>query len=408
LILWGFFALSEIMMALEDELLETVYNHCLKLALSDPSDSCYTELSTLVKKSPLAMDVFKQHGWKNASFSEESYQTPSHLLRICQSINRARDENVKSALEIRHWTWVKCLARLMQNVMIARKLMTCRLRILPANELSGLGVNDLDGGRILRKAQRLIVSINRKAKSDTQATTTMLEREVRELNTLVHSQDVLLQALAKKNRRGFNSQGTSGQQTPQSVDEGSVSSVSSGMTSGTIVTNNEIRPRVHWTSMETVDEQRMDQASRSTVSDQSAGQLSERSAASSTPPPSAMQMLVPSANVVGRSQRRSAQNAANENTMSQVALQLLEVVQNQQRIMSQMQVPAMQGPGSHCSSRSTGGASRKGKSNASNASSNAFPQGGHADHSRHSNDPGPPPELRRACPATPPRLSPST
>jgi hypothetical protein len=306
LILWGVFAVFECAAAMEEDALEEVLNACYKMAVSGPPPTTYTDLSTIVKKSVVAFEIFKQHGWMDDA-AKEKYATAGHLLELCRFLHEAKECKVESALEIKRWRIVSFFGQLLHSA-LPHKLLKLRLRIAPAAELSGLGSLDIDRRGLLRNAKHLIASMQHETSSMQEASTATLELDVRELNKMIHSQDLLLTALATRRRHG----------APRTASK-------------------DIPSPCYGSQNPLCKSETPTPGSRSS----SKGKISFHYEADSTPPASHLGHLVPS--TIGRQERHGNPRRQPFNdiddTLSQVARKLQEVVGNEQQLMKAIRQP---------------------------------------------------------------------
>mmetsp|Transcript_15681 Transcript_15681/g.25471 ORF Transcript_15681/g.25471 Transcript_15681/m.25471 type:complete len:794 (-) Transcript_15681:39-2420(-) len=215
LLLWGAFALFECAAAVEEDAMEEVLNVCYELALSDKPSSAYKELFASIKQSAVAVDVFKEHGWIEDGEAKEKYANSGHMLEMCRYLQEAKECRVESALEIKQWRLIRWLAQILHRT-LAHKLTCVRLRVAPVAELAGLGSSDLERRGLLRNAKHLIASMEHETSSMQKASTATLQRDVRELNKMILSQDALLTALAYQRRYGSSSNASSSLPSPPS------------------------------------------------------------------------------------------------------------------------------------------------------------------------------------------------
>jgi hypothetical protein len=195
--------------------MEGVLNVCYELAHSDKSPSAYDELFASIKRSAVAVDVFKEHGWMEDGEAKDKYANSGHMLEMCRYLQEAKECRVESALEIKQWRLIRWLAQILHRT-LAHKLITFRLRVTPVAELAGLGSSDLERRGLLRNAKHLIASMQHETSSMQKASTATLEHDVRELNKMILSQDVLLTALAYNRRHGSSSNASSSLPSPPS------------------------------------------------------------------------------------------------------------------------------------------------------------------------------------------------
>jgi hypothetical protein len=235
-VLWGALVIHEVAIALEDELLADVLQLLWQSHLGDPPAEAKAALKTAIRRSQVAREILQQNGWSLDGKRQDDHKARSHLLCICSLLQKAR-ENSRSALEIKDRRIIRCLAQVWRKSACAHRLGPLRLRILPSAELSGLGATDIDGGKILRKARRLIVDLAAENWSVHEASQETLKKEVEELNELVQSQDLLVKTLTKHGRRARNSLGShessGGISTPSSASSrGGISNAASNVSPG--------------------------------------------------------------------------------------------------------------------------------------------------------------------------------
>lgn len=335
LLIWGTFALCECSVALEDEIVAEVYDLAHQLALTDPGHADFKALSVTVKRSRVAAAIFDRHGWAEGKFSDEANRPPSNMLSICHSLQKARVEKLESALEIISLPSVRCLARCICTTFAMTRLVSLRLRILPSAELTGLGAVDIDGGNLILRVKRMILNMDSKAQANNQASSEVLKNQVRELNTLVRSQDRVLQNLAKQRKQWKPVAGP----LPEH-DEDRVWSRE----------GDPAQPQF-FNNLEDIYGSGNGHDHRY-LSYEGSGYSASSAYSGGTPPSHssydlALPALAVNPNVIGRP--RALNSGDGPPLMGEVALQLLEVVQNQQRLLTAMH-PAEKSSRSYSSS----------------------------------------------------------
>jgi len=342
LVLWGFFALSECYISLEDETVAEIHEFTQQLSVSEPGHDRFQALSCIVNRSPVAIKIFASHGWKDGQFADDRDRAPSNMLRICQMLTKARVDKLQSALEIKNRPCVRSIARFCCVIPAMNRCMQLRLRIVPSSELSGLGPTGIDGGHLLRRAQELILSIDTRAKAKSKASNEALDNHVRELTSLVRSQDQVLQRLVRQQYQWAPSRTSP---MPE-VDEGKSLSLQQERDSCQDRSAKSPRGRAvlgcpHSSGGSTGSASGgFYLNSASTASDN--GYTSTGSSHDASPPSSCL--AVPP-DTVGRP-RSSRWNPEDDGRyfLNEVTLQLMEVVQNQQRLSTVMHPAAGDAP----------------------------------------------------------------
>jgi len=192
--LWGVFVLSECTRAMEVQHLEKATELVGQMATPQPVvNETLAMFRHIVKLSPIARHVLKEHGWTNQGFQ---HSMPKDLWHLRHELQLARVERAETALELSQC--VAPLAKQLHKSGVFRELARLRLRIPPAAELSGLGAANADGGQLaqaVRKTMLLLIDMKHN-----QSSHSPLRREVRELSLTMQSHDVLLQTLASRSR----------------------------------------------------------------------------------------------------------------------------------------------------------------------------------------------------------------
>jgi ammonia channel protein AmtB len=333
-ILWGAFVLSECTLAREDELIAEIRKQLSQMALVDPIPEISPELRKKIGRSGIVSQILQQNGWIDGKIPAAERQTPSSLLRLCSLLQRAREEKAKSALEIKDQIIFKTLSQFLHDMCFPCVPTIVRLRILPSAELSGLAATEIDGIKIMRKIGRLIASLSKETTSANQASNEALKREVEDLNSVVQTQDMLLEQLRQ--------QAAQYPQDLQHVEDGYLSPVSSG--------SSKVWFDAPLATVYKVEQQlrshkalRPGSSAGSGDSRASNGQMSPNSEL--TPPSSTMMSSLPSFSSqqrlipgsTSKSRGRNSSASSGQDAMGEVALRLLAIVQNQQQLMVNMQ-----------------------------------------------------------------------
>eukprot|EP00928_Gymnodinium_smaydae_P014820 TRINITY_DN15442_c0_g1_i1.p1 TRINITY_DN15442_c0_g1~~TRINITY_DN15442_c0_g1_i1.p1 ORF type:complete len:912 (-),score=122.17 TRINITY_DN15442_c0_g1_i1:157-2499(-) len=197
-VLWFVFALLECLRATEDLHVKRAHAILITMASSEAETDpdLQGKLQDAMDNSPVVRDIIQRHKLPRQDVG------PIEIIRVCRELQRAREECVATALEISDWYSIRCTVSMLQRLGLSGRV-AGRLRISPWAELSGLGATDIDGRRIFRNVHRAMQSMDRRSRLEHQASATALEDQVSELKAIVSSQDVLLNALAK---RRFGSQ----------------------------------------------------------------------------------------------------------------------------------------------------------------------------------------------------------
>jgi len=364
--MWSFFALSECIRSLEVEHIEKAIHLLGELAAPHAVEETQAQFKAVVSRSTIVRKILRKHGWTPVGWQAGM---PQSLWALRRKLQVAQSQCAETALENKIARIFLPLASLLHRCALVREVAFLRLRISPAHELSGLGAASADGGKIALVIQRAVLHINRK--NNQNMVHSPLRREVQELSMAVQSQEVLLQALTRsgrfrsgvaqwrEKRRSLqsvkelqdqhpSSQGNSGEEAgptdePQIVVYPSVRESTSDLSSGSI---SDLRPvadqpqsiddlgRLLLRSMppnfpRSVSSQSTDR----TVSDGSAGILSPSSNLADTPPPS----MIGRGSQSRRSRRRSYAGSSAGDIGSDVAAQLMTVLEAQQQLWMTLQ-----------------------------------------------------------------------
>lgn len=317
-LLFAAFAICECTGALEDMYLEEVHTILMNMALAEPGEGVDPQLASCVRQCELAMDIMKQHGWKidgcEASGDSPHLTEPHYLLQICRHI-RSEQSSRSTALEVFTWSFFIRVAKMLRHFSFHRCL-RFRLRIPPTAELAGTST-DVEGTSVVEWVQRMVRRMDKEAAAKHKSSNKALKREVRQLHALVHGQEALVRSLAKQQggvlSPKYTSSGGSRGTPPQRAQFTLLSARQNSLTRTT------------------------DSKSNSTVSDHGFGAMTPHSANSSTPEPSAFgHMHRPrihsnSSTPEPRPQRLGGRDAADLATFTQVAQQLTQVLEQQQR-----------------------------------------------------------------------------
>lgn len=354
-LVWGLPALSECTIALEDGYLEQVASILFSKALAPASEDQQLvndpNLVDALLQSDMATKILKQHGWIDNHFAKLEHSEPPHLLEICRHIKSEQNNKTKTALEIIHWRSFSYFSTLLRRCKLNR-CCACRLRILPAAELTGLGTTATEGGWILQKVRRLVQSLDKEAASAQKNTSDSLQQEVRELHALVHGQEALLRSLRRHPQRMPQIRDAENDDAPSSVSSRSSRRGTSLGRSLERVNSPEFErsaagggqpydEQLYTSSAESRSRREHllraprslhtssgGRSSASTRSDHSMGAISQRSM-EFTPPPSMLGRGHHS-----RHPRDAHRDAENFNT---VARQLAEVLERQQQLLTSWQ-----------------------------------------------------------------------
>jgi len=205
--IWGFCVLSELTRALEAKYLEEAVGMVCQMVTVDatnsqvvamePNDQIIEQWKQVLRRSPLTRRIATKHGLNGIGFTGV---TPKGLWSMRQDLQQARGEKAETALELADRHFLLCVAGCLYACPLTREIAFLRLRISPAAEISGLGAASAEGGRlfsVFKDAVTLLVE----ARHDEQRFHSPLRREVRELSMTVQSQEVLLEALMRSQKR---------------------------------------------------------------------------------------------------------------------------------------------------------------------------------------------------------------
>lgn len=367
-VIWGAFAISECTRAQEVKYLEEAVSTLCQMVAVDPASSMMTtreptpeikeRWQRVVRFSPLVSRIAKEHGWCQGSFAGG---TPTDLWTLRQDLLKARGEKAETALEIADAGCLPALASFLHACPVTRHLALLRLRIAPAAEISGLGAASTDGGQLLQTIQSTLFLL-REARHDQQRFHSPMRREIRQLSMTVRSQEVLLEALMRSNRRNRarwggprRSLGSVAEQpegssdSEQPVDLEAAQGCSAASAVARERTGEGLGPSVSEDASEDVSSydpqpvpveavtdglgrllpRSYSHSSDRTLSDRSAGNLTPRSMASDTPSPS----------VIGRAMRPQTRSSRGQavTTPNALATQLAGVLQTHQQLLTALQ-----------------------------------------------------------------------
>lgn len=290
---WALFAISERVQAQEAPFLDQADKILLQM-VSSGSGEVMEQWREVAKRSFTAQRVMKQHGWSGDGFADGApYDVYSLRSELQQALHK-----VQSSLETASRP-VACLVRWASSCRILRAFAALRLRIPPVAELTGQGGNaSLGDGQtmaVLRRAIQQLADMRR----DEQRIQSPLQQEVRELNMLVQSQEILLRALARNLPRpsGFRPLQSVPEQEdqlflPEHISREDMASFGAGSPQALGHSHHEPAAGPGLTLGLPTDRGLMELSpgplsdTASTLSDSSAGLLSQgHSASSGTPPP---------------------------------------------------------------------------------------------------------------------------
>lgn len=195
-ILWMIFAISERVRAFETEDLLQLERLLGDMSEPDFPEQRVKECRYTIDRSPIARRVLRQLGCCQRILLLQA--SAAELTHARKALGDARMKCADTALELRHFHPVTCIARMARTCRLFREIAFVRLRIAPFAELSGLGAATADGGRllsVLRGTMMLVEQARQEAEHDAQAVHLPLQRQVSELSRTVHRQEQLLHSL---------------------------------------------------------------------------------------------------------------------------------------------------------------------------------------------------------------------
>eukprot|EP00931_Biecheleriopsis_adriatica_P086089 TRINITY_DN60815_c0_g1_i1.p1 TRINITY_DN60815_c0_g1~~TRINITY_DN60815_c0_g1_i1.p1 ORF type:complete len:886 (+),score=149.39 TRINITY_DN60815_c0_g1_i1:73-2730(+) len=361
---WTFLVVSERVRALELEHVsraETLLKELMKV-FSDKANTEIDEgLKTAANFSRTLRRLLKEHGWTGSSFIGGLPDDPESLLTKLQNVQTVE---FQTALEANPCWGVRKLVVWFSSCWICRDLACLRMRIHPFAELSGLGAADARGGKLYTAIHRAATQVAEMRQNESDSAP--LKKQLQELGLMVRNQDALLRKLMRRkgagpvtqsNRRlgslleekrprvrtGQPMQGSLMEEpapappeipglaahhdNPTCGDANSLPSTARSSRSAWTENSSHFVPDMSQNPMLPALRLELPSETASTVSDASMGCLSPTSVQGSTPPPT----------VHGRMQ----QPASMQSSGSNVAEQLVSMLQAQQQLISMM----MQGQG---------------------------------------------------------------
>jgi len=190
--LWMTFAISERVRAFETEDLVQLEELLGQMLEPDSPEHLVNQCCYTMSRSPIARQVLRQLGCRQRILLRQA--SADELSHVRKALEDARMKCADTALELRYFHPVTCMARMASTCKLFREVALVRLRIAPFAELSGLGAASSDGGRISSVLRGTMLLIEQ-ARHNEQAVHSPLQRQVSELSRTVQRQEQLLHSL---------------------------------------------------------------------------------------------------------------------------------------------------------------------------------------------------------------------
>jgi len=348
LLLFGAFAVSEYARSVEGDHLERAEKLFESSSPSEQtSETAANAWKELARQSPVVKRILLEHGWTEAA----DFKVTALSTRLPATLRETRGRMYETALEGRNYRWhpLAFIGRRVGCIWLFRKLAFARLRIAPHAEVSGLGAVGTDGGLglalVLKSMHKDYYQKNEESKAE-------IASRMHELSTIVSSQDVLLQHLASRSlpmKKRSRSRGGSHVGSPAtsshaellspggSGQSGEVSFLAEVPENGVATPQSNVRFQIapHQREDVSLSSRGSSRDDKTTVSNDSCGNISPMSEGSNTPPPTVFGQMGAGARSA-RSANRQRPDAALQD-LAQAALAIARALESQQEMLSTIQ-----------------------------------------------------------------------